>query len=458
MSALRARFKPQARHCTQLRQYRRGRFFVLAPQWVSCQTASASHAPVWFRDCAAQGKRFVKKIDLDNFKGATSRTARDINRRIVLNLVRQRQPISRAELARHSGLQRSTISAIADQLIAEQWVLEGAVGHLPRGRNPTFLLLNPKRIGVIGITVHPVTTAIALARTDLSFITQTSLPTTGTSGQFTEQLCERVQALIKTHPDIALEGIGVSLPGRVDSRSQKLTFAPNLKWRDLDLKPPLEKATGLPVVLENAANACALAELWTGRHPDSVRNLIAVTVAEGIGVGIIANGQLVRGLSGCAGEFGHVSLDANGPLCNCGNRGCWEVFASNVAAVNYYHPSAGDKQPGAQPPSGISFADLLALAAQGDAEAGQALDRMAHYLGVGLAMLANGFSPEIIVVVGDVTAAWKRVAPIINNVLQQHCHGLNTPGIVPTDPATQPRLQGAVMLILQQHFCAAHFG
>ena len=219
----------------------------------------------------------MKKIDFDNFKGATSRTARDINRRIVLNLVRQRQPISRAELARHSGLQRSTISVIASQLIAERWVLEGSVGHLPRGRNPIFLLLNPKRIGVIGITVRPVTTAIALAGADLSFIAQTSLPTTGTSRQFTEQLCERVQAVIKTHPDITIEGIGLSLPGRVDSRSQKLTFAPNLKWHDLDLKPPLENATGLPVVLENAANACALAEFsstagrpW--RSPAAVSN------------------------------------------------------------------------------------------------------------------------------------------------------------------------------------------
>jgi predicted NBD/HSP70 family sugar kinase len=216
----------------------------------------------------------------------------------------------------------------------------------------------------------------------------------------------------------------------------------------------MEQATGLPVVLENAANACALAELWTGRHPDSVRDLVAVTVSEGIGVGMIANGQLVRGRWGCAGEFGHVSLDESGPLCNCGNRGCWEVFASNTAAVNYYHEANGGK-PGGQQSDRISFTDLLALAQQGDAKAGQALDRMAHYLGVGLAMLANGCAPEVIVLVGDVTAAWARVSPIINAVLKQHSHGLISPRLVPTDPATEPRLQGAVMLILQQHFCAA---
>jgi predicted NBD/HSP70 family sugar kinase len=398
----------------------------------------------------------MKKIDLDNIKSATSRTARDINSRIVLNLIRQRQPISRADLARQSGLRRSTVSLIATQLIADHWIMEGAVGQLPRGRRPTFLMLNPKRIGVIGINVRPATTFIVLAGTDLKFIAQTSMPTTGTSSQFTAQLCERVQAMIKAHPDIALEGIGVSLPGRVDWRSNILTFAPNLKWNDLDLKTPLESATGLPVVLENAANACALAEIWSGRHPDSVTDLIVVTVSEGIGVGIIANGQLLRGPSGCSGEFGHVSLDENGPLCNCGNRGCWEVFASNTAAVNYYHQSAPSQQPGAPRSSNISFPDVLALAAQGNAQAGQALDRMAHYLGVGLAMLANGCSPETIVMVGDVTAAWDRVEPIINAVLKRHCHRLNIPRLMPTDIATQPREQGAVMLILQQHFCVAH--
>jgi predicted NBD/HSP70 family sugar kinase len=399
----------------------------------------------------------MKKLDLGNFKGATSRTARDINRRIVLNLVRQQQPISRADLARRSGLQRSTISAIAEQLIADQWIMEGAMGHLPRGRKPTFLMLNPKRIGVIGITVRPVTTTIVLSRVDLSFVTQTTLPTTGTSQQFTEQLCQRVQSVMKAHPDVALEGVGVSLPGRVDRRTDKLIFAPNLEWDDLDLKKPLEEAAGVPVVLENAANACALAELWTGQHPDEVRDLVAVAITEGIGVGVISNGQLVRGSGGCAGEYGHVPLDDQGPLCNCGNRGCWEVLASNDAAVNYYHQSNG-KHPGPARTARISFSDLMTLAAQGDLRAGQALDRMAYYLGVGFAMVSNGCSPEVIVVVGDVTAAWDRVWPIIERVLKERRHGLNKPRVVPTDPAAQPRLKGAVMLVLQQHFGTAQIG
>src|SRR3954466_10169604 len=111
-------------------------------------------------------RKQMRKIDLTNFQVATSETARDINRRIVLNLIRTHQPISRADLARHSGLQRSTVSVIAEQLIRERWITEGANGHTARGRRPTFLHLNKERVGIIGINVRPVTTTLALADLD----------------------------------------------------------------------------------------------------------------------------------------------------------------------------------------------------------------------------------------------------------------------------------------------------
>jgi hypothetical protein len=267
----------------------------------------------------------LRKIDLTNFQVATSETARDINRRIVLNLIRKHQPLSRADLARRSGLQRSTVSAITEQLIEGRWVTEGALGHLPRGRKPTFLHLNGERAGIIGVNVRPVRTSIALAGLDTHFLTQESLPTGSDPNAFLDELCRRLQHLMRAHPEIVYEGIGVCLPGRVDTESQRLVFAPNLGWKDVDFKTPIEKATGLPVELENAANACALAELWGGSHPEGVRSIVAVTVSEGIGVGMILNGQLVRGPTGLAGEFGHVTVSEDGPLCRCGNRGCWEV-------------------------------------------------------------------------------------------------------------------------------------
>jgi hypothetical protein len=119
----------------------------------------------------------MRKIDLTNFHVATSETARDINRRIVLNLIRRHQPISRAELARHSGLQRSTVSAITEQLIGERWVTEGAIGHSRRGRRPRFLNLNEQRVGIVGINVRPAVTTLALANLDAQFFEQQSLTT-----------------------------------------------------------------------------------------------------------------------------------------------------------------------------------------------------------------------------------------------------------------------------------------
>jgi predicted NBD/HSP70 family sugar kinase len=402
---------------------------------------------------AEKGSRlFMRKIDLTNFQIATSQTARGINRGIVLNLIRKHQPISRADLARYSRLQRSTISAITEELIAGRWVMEGAVGHLPRGRKPTFLHLNPERAGIIGVNVRPISTTIALARLDASFISQVSVPTENASDQFIEHLTERLSHLVKSHPGISFEGIGMSLPGRVDAQLQKLVFAPNLGWRNLDLKTPLEKATGLPVVLENAANAYALAEIWFGRHSESVRNLIAVTVSEGIGVGLILNGQLVRGRAGTAGEFGHVSLNENGPLCNCGNRGCWELYASNLAAVDYYERSFSAKRNGKVHRPKISFSDILALSKQGDLKAIEALDRMARYLGAGLAMLVSGISPDVIIVVGEVTSVWDQIVPIIRAEIKRHCPALAIPQILPTDDTTQPRMLGAVALILHKYF------
>src|ERR1700748_3139848 len=129
----------------------------------------------------------MRKIDLNDFRVATSETARDINRRIVLNLIRKHQPVSRADLSRHSGLQRSPVSAITGQLITERWVTEGAVSDLPRGRKPVFLHLNSQRAGIFGINVRPRITNMALANLDGRFLVQETLPTPATAEEFVEQ-------------------------------------------------------------------------------------------------------------------------------------------------------------------------------------------------------------------------------------------------------------------------------
>ena len=395
----------------------------------------------------------MRKIDLSNFRVATSETARDINRRVVLNLIRARQPISRADLARCSGLQRSTVSLIAEQLISERWVLEGPVGRLPRGRRPVYLRLSGDR-AIIGIDIRPIQTTLGVAALDGQFLSLETIPTGTDPDDFLPRLVARVCKLREAHAGYSVEGIGVSLPGRVDSATCRLAFAPNLGWRDVDLKTPLADATGLPVELENAANACALAEIWFGQDPNLTGDLIVVTVSEGIGTGIYANGQILSGSSGMAGEFGHVSFDPEGPPCRCGKRGCWEVYGSNSAAIRYYSGNAAaHRGNAARANSGDpTFTDILALAEQCDPRACQALDKMADHLGHGIAMLLTGFAPAAIIVVGELTRAWSRMGPRIERVaLERRAGNVPKTRIVPADLASQPRLRGTIALFLQKH-------
>jgi predicted NBD/HSP70 family sugar kinase len=387
----------------------------------------------------------MRKLDLKNLRGASSGTARDINRRIMLNLIRSRQPVSRADLARSSGLQRSTVSAIVDQLIREGWVVEGLVGRLPRGRRPIYLRLNTGR-AIIGIDIRPSQTIIATADINARFDSQQILPTPGDAASAVRQLSSRVRRVIQSRPKGSFEGIGISLPGRIDSTTQRLRFAPNLRWREFDIKTPLSRATGLEVELENAANACALAEAWFGPN-DSAGDFVVVTVSEGIGTGLFFNGQVVVGPEGMAGEFGHTTLEFGGPLCSCGNSGCWEVMASNRAALRYYNQSA-------DPRNGPTFTELLALADQGDVKAAEALERQAKYLGRGLRTIAAGFAPAAIVIVGEITRAWQRFRRPIETEITSAPLPCNLPEIRPAHDSETARLRGTVALVLQKHFAA----
>jgi predicted NBD/HSP70 family sugar kinase len=399
----------------------------------------------------------VRTIDLNSFQVANSETARDINRRILLNLVRMRQPISRADLARHSGLQRSTVSEIVKQLISQRWVTEGAIGHLPRGRRPQFLQMNERRAGIVGIDIRPMQTMMALANLSGKFLAQEQMSTSVDPVKFVDELAERLAVFAQSHADKTIEGIGVSLPGLVDRNTQRLVYAPNLGWRDLDLKTRLEAATGLPVEIENAANACALAEIWFGQRIDGVRDLIAVTVSEGIGTGMIANGQLINGPTGVAGEFGHVSINEMGPECRCGNRGCWELYGSNSAAIREYGEATSggrSKVSTVRRSSEPTFDDILRLAEQGDVKAAEVLDRMGHYLGIGISMLVTGLAPSLIVIIGEVTRAWERIGPIINKTVADRSRMMSMPRIVSSEDSAQPRLRGTIALVLQKHFGA----
>src|SRR5580698_9648621 len=304
--------------------------------------------------------RGIKRIDLAYVELASSEDARDINRDIVLEIIRSKQPVARADLARASGLQPSTISAIVEQLIHEKWVAEGAVVRRPRGRRPTLLSLNDQLV-ILVADVRPNQAIVALVDLNGRFLARESVPLGKQPERAVQKIIACMQSIRSLHQDRSFEGIGISMPGRVDPESQRLILAPNLKWGDYDVKSAVEEAMHLQVELANAANACLLSELWSGRL-DGIRNAVLVTVSEGVGGAILANGQILTSRSGLAGEFGHSPIDPTGPVCGCGQRGCWEVFASSTAALRYYSELAPKSPP-------VNFQQLLQLADEGDVSA-----------------------------------------------------------------------------------------
>jgi predicted NBD/HSP70 family sugar kinase len=379
------------------------------------------------------------RLFLEEKRGASNRTPRQINRSLVLNQIRTRQPISRADLARTSGLQRSTISTIVEGLLAEGWVVESSLGESSRGRKPTHLVVSSKKV-VVAVDVHPSRTTVALADMsgNISALRQVALPSNPEN--VIASIIASIRKVIADHRGFSFQGIGINVPGRFNRLLEKAVFAPNVGWPIAQIKSQVEKAVGLNVVVENVANACVLSEVWFG-YNDASRDLVVINVSEGIGTGIFANGRLLRGNGEAAGEFGHVQVDPNGRQCGCGSRGCWETLASNSSALRYYHEIA--KLP---PPS---FDDLLSLVEQNDPSAVAAIKKMCRELGRGMHMIVSALAPSEIVIVGELTRLWPLALPVINEELQRFPL-IGVPTIrVPTDPE-RARLRSAVALVMTE--------
>jgi predicted NBD/HSP70 family sugar kinase len=225
---------------------------------------------------------------------ASNKTPRQINRNLIFNLVRTKQPVSRADLSRLTGLQRSTISLIVEELIKDGWLVEGSIGKLPRGRNPTFLGLNRSR-AILAVDIHPTQTTIAVTDIEGTIISQQVLMLPQDANKALHAIVGAIRKIQLLHEDLSLYGI--CLPGRTDLTSNNLIFAPNLQWPVLALKQKMERATGLRVKMDNVANACALSEVWF-QSSDGQHDLVVVNVSEGIGTGIFVNGTLLRGERG----------------------------------------------------------------------------------------------------------------------------------------------------------------
>lgn len=372
-------------------------------------------------------------------QGASNRTPRRINRNLIFNQIRIRQPISRADLARACGLQRSTVSLIVEDLLREAWIVEGAVGQTARGRRPTSLFVNGKR-KILAVDVHPTQTTLGIADIAGRVSDRIEIALPDDPRRVLHAIVAAIRRAIAANRGSHFEGIGITVPGRFSHQLERTIFAPNVVWPIAHLKTGVEEATGLPVMADNVANACVLSEVWCG-YADSTRDLVAVNVSEGIGTGIYANGRLLRGSDDGAGEFGHVQLDPAGPACGCGSRGCWETMASNRAATRYYAEISGCRAPG--------FGEILQSAQDKDPTALKAIEKMCKALGRGMHMIVAALAPAEIVVVGELVRIWEKAFPVIDAELRRFPL-IGFPRVRITQEPDLARLRSAVALVMAQ--------
>ena len=395
----------------------------------------------------------MRRIDLKKVRTARLATIRNINRQIVLNYVREREPISRAEIARETALQRSTVSAIVDDLQADGLIEEVGEGESTGGRPPTLLRLRSAGAIAIGVAVTPTTTLLATSDLAGRVLKQKEFATDFDYHRTLDKVIDSIGEIL-SHSAGTIEGVGISLPGLIDPATGTAIYVPYFKWRDMPIAHQVSAAVGLPVTIDNDANAVALAELWFGRPEVSgARDFILVLAAEGVGTGIVFDGQVYRGERGAAGEFGHMIIGTHAPVpCSCGNRDCWEAFSSERATVARYQSLIGSDLPD------ISFGEIVDKALASEANAEKSLREMALCLGIGISNLVVGFSPEAVVVGGEITRAWHLIEHDLRATIEHSVRrGLPSARILPSTLGGNPTTMGALSLILAGKFAASAF-
>ncbi len=339
---------------------------------------------------------------------------RKVNTVIVLDALRHLQPISRAALSKHTGLNRSTISSIIQSLMDINFVRETELQLERIGRPGMLLTLNPNGGFAIGLEIN---------------VDYVSAILVDFSGQLRRKLFRSINRDLAQHEilmiavrmvtsltdlgrsfNIPFLGLGIGLPGVVDTRSGTLVFAPNLGWRNLEIGTIFFNQFNVTVLVENEANCAALGEYRYGAAK-GIPNLIYLSAGIGMGGGILIDGQLFSGSQGFAGEIGHMVIEVDGNACACGRHGCWETYVSPRAVVSRVREqfSAGSPTSLLEITKGImqylTFTQIVSAARQGDALSIQALAEVAHYLGLGIANLINIFNPHMIVIGGALAQA-----------------------------------------------------
>jgi len=332
-----------------------------------------------------------------------------------LHLIRDRQPVSRTDLVRETGLRAGTVSVVVNRLMKSGFIYEAEEAPSKGGRRAVYLQVNSEKAYAIAISIGVTQSVFVVSDFNGRVLSQHTVRTSRNAEEFLKRLCSHITEHIRTHyRDIRFLAVGVSVPGLLERSDGRLVFSPNLGWRDVALRALLEKELNLPVQVENDANAAALSELWYGPLDVSkAHSLLFVLVVEGIGTGFILNGELHIGTRVGSGGFGHMTLVSDGPECSCGNYGCWEALASDTATVARFlhlHPERETEV--------RSMHDVVSLAIAGDQAAVEQITITASFIGRALRGLAHGLAPEVVVIGGQITEAWSLIEPVLRRELK----------------------------------------
>jgi predicted NBD/HSP70 family sugar kinase len=335
---------------------------------------------------------------------------REVNRSILLTLIRQRQPVSRLELAKQTGFSCSNVSEIVEELVRDGLVVEKKSKSEGRGRAPIHLFINEAGYPVLGVSIRPTRTTIVFSGLGGNIRNRTDFPTPTEPVALVKKIQRYVQALFRADlKGSALHKIGISVPGTVDAAAGRVLFAPTLPaYCDFDLAGEISRLTGVPTLVENDCNLGAFAELWlSGVEVLNLDSFVFVEIGDlGVGGGIIMNREVFRGHDQrFSGEFGHMVLDPQGAKCGCGRHGCWEMFVCDRATcARYDHSEAFNPD---------SMQRLIRLAAKGDLRALSALKTTAEYLSAGLSNIVCALNPQVIILSGEITTAWEQIGSIV---------------------------------------------
>ncbi|CUB10797.1 N-acetylglucosamine repressor [Bacillus cereus] len=330
-----------------------------------------------------------------------------------MNEVLKNSPISRAKLSEITGLNKSTISSQVNTLLENKFIFEIGEGQSRGGRRPVMLVFNKNAGYSIGIDVGVdyingiLTDLEGNIVLDKSF--NLSIPS---SDEVKEILFTIIKYFVSHMPEspYGLVGIGICVPGLVD-KNQKIIFMPNSKWEIKDLKTVIETEFNVPVFIENEANAGAYGEKVFGNTKD-YSNIIYVSINVGIGIGIIINNELYKGVNGFSGEMGHMTIDFNGPKCSCGNRGCWELYASEKVLLNSFLKNG----------KAISSHEIIDLAHKNDLEVLNTLQNFGFYIGIGLTNILNTFDAQAIILRSHIIESHPIVINAIRNAVSSRVY------------------------------------